>query len=117
MLPEEHGLVEVGAPEKGALVFVNQSGPIDLAMLENTPDSGGPSLLLYFTRSSLFIGCFAHFDIFQAFWQHCLTLCYQFMERRLQRLHKSVIATFPLADGVEFGFPAGRHIRRGCYLG
>jgi phenylpropionate dioxygenase-like ring-hydroxylating dioxygenase large terminal subunit len=36
--PEEHGLVEVGALEKGGLIFVNQSGPIDLAMLENTPD-------------------------------------------------------------------------------
>lgn len=36
--PEEHGLVEVGALEKGGLVFVNQSGSIDLAMLENTPD-------------------------------------------------------------------------------
>jgi phenylpropionate dioxygenase-like ring-hydroxylating dioxygenase large terminal subunit len=35
---QENGLVEVGALEKGGLVYVNQSGPIDLAMLENAPD-------------------------------------------------------------------------------
>ena len=36
--PQEHGLFEVSALEKGGLVFVNQGGPIDLAMLEYTPD-------------------------------------------------------------------------------
>jgi len=35
---QENGLVEVSALEKGGLVYVNQSGPIDLAMLENAPD-------------------------------------------------------------------------------
>ena len=35
---QENGLVEVSALEKGGLVYVNQSGPIDLAMLENSPD-------------------------------------------------------------------------------
>ncbi|MCX2981135.1 aromatic ring-hydroxylating dioxygenase subunit alpha [Halieaceae bacterium IMCC14734] len=35
---QNNGLVEVGALEKGGLVYVNQSGPIDPSMLENTPD-------------------------------------------------------------------------------
>ncbi|MFK8021962.1 MAG: SRPBCC family protein [Pseudomonadales bacterium] len=35
---EENGLVEVGAVEKGGLVYVNQSGPVDSAMLEHVPD-------------------------------------------------------------------------------
>lgn len=35
---QEHGMVEVGALEKGGLVYVNQSGPIEPAMLENVPD-------------------------------------------------------------------------------
>lgn len=34
---EDNGLVEVGAVEKGGLIYVNQSGPIDSAMLEDTP--------------------------------------------------------------------------------
>ena len=35
---QEHGLVEVGALEKGGLVYVNQSGPIDASMLDDVPD-------------------------------------------------------------------------------
>jgi phenylpropionate dioxygenase-like ring-hydroxylating dioxygenase large terminal subunit len=35
---QENGLVEVGALEKGGLVYVNQGGPIDSSMLENSPD-------------------------------------------------------------------------------
>lgn len=35
---QENGLVEVGALEKGGLVFVNQSGPVDMAALERIPD-------------------------------------------------------------------------------
>ena len=35
---EENGLVEVGALEKGGLVYVNQSGAIDPSMLESVPD-------------------------------------------------------------------------------
>ncbi|MEH6635167.1 MAG: SRPBCC family protein [Halioglobus sp.] len=35
---QENGLVEVSALEKGGLVYVDQSGPIDFSMLENTPD-------------------------------------------------------------------------------
>ncbi len=40
--PQEHGLVEVSALEKGGLVYVNQGGPIDLAMLEDSPDLFSP---------------------------------------------------------------------------
>ena len=39
---EDSGLVEVGALEKGGLIYVNQNGPIDSAMLEDTPDFFGP---------------------------------------------------------------------------
>ncbi|MEM8497941.1 MAG: SRPBCC family protein [Pseudomonadota bacterium] len=35
---EENGLAEIGAMEKGGLIYVNQSGPIDSSMLENFPD-------------------------------------------------------------------------------
>jgi choline monooxygenase len=35
---ENNGLVEVGAMEKGGLVYVNQSGPVDASMLEDMPD-------------------------------------------------------------------------------
>jgi phenylpropionate dioxygenase-like ring-hydroxylating dioxygenase large terminal subunit len=35
---QENGLVEVSALEKGGLVYVNQSGPIDSSMLESAPD-------------------------------------------------------------------------------
>lgn len=35
---KENGLVEVGALEKGGLVYVNQSGPVDISMLEDMPD-------------------------------------------------------------------------------
>ncbi|MEH6558880.1 MAG: SRPBCC family protein [Oceanicoccus sp.] len=35
---QDNGLVEVGALEKGGLVYVNQSGPIDSSMLEDVPD-------------------------------------------------------------------------------
>ena len=35
---KDNGLVEVGATEKGGLVYVNQSGPVDASMLEIVPD-------------------------------------------------------------------------------
>ena len=35
---QDNGLVEVGAVEKGGLVYVNQNGPIDSSMLEDTPE-------------------------------------------------------------------------------
>ena len=35
---KDNGLVEVGATEKGGLVYVNQSGPADASMLEIVPD-------------------------------------------------------------------------------
>ena len=35
---QDNGLVEVGAVEKGGLVYVNQNGPIDPSMLEDTPE-------------------------------------------------------------------------------
>ncbi len=35
---KDNGLVEVGASEKGGLVYVNQSGPVDASMLEIVPD-------------------------------------------------------------------------------
>ncbi|MDM7944481.1 MAG: SRPBCC family protein [Hydrogenophaga sp.] len=35
---KDNGLVEVGAMEKGGLVYVNQSGPADASMLEIVPD-------------------------------------------------------------------------------
>ncbi|MFK8043531.1 aromatic ring-hydroxylating dioxygenase subunit alpha [Congregibacter sp.] len=35
---QDNGLVEVAAAEKGGLVYVNQSGPIDESFLKNTPD-------------------------------------------------------------------------------
>lgn len=35
---KDNGLVEVGATEKGGLVYVNQSGPADASMLEIMPD-------------------------------------------------------------------------------
>ena len=35
---EDNGLVEVGAMEKGGLVYVNQGGPVDASMLEDMPD-------------------------------------------------------------------------------
>ncbi len=35
---KDNGLVEVGAMEKGGLVYVKQSGPIDSSMLEKMPD-------------------------------------------------------------------------------
>jgi len=35
---EDNGLVEVGAKEKGGLVYVNQGGPVDASMLEDMPD-------------------------------------------------------------------------------
>jgi len=35
---QENGLVEVGALEKGGLIYVNQNGRIDSTMLEDTPD-------------------------------------------------------------------------------
>ncbi|MDG1442830.1 MAG: SRPBCC family protein [Pseudomonadales bacterium] len=35
---ENNGLVEVGAMEKGGLVYVNQSGSVDASMLEDMPD-------------------------------------------------------------------------------
>ena len=35
---QDNGLVEVGAMEKGGLVYVNQSGPVDASMLEDMPD-------------------------------------------------------------------------------
>jgi len=40
--PKAHGLAEVSASEKGGLVYVNQKGPIDPEMLENTPDFFSP---------------------------------------------------------------------------
>ena len=43
---QDNGLVEVSALEKGGLIYVNQSGPIDSSMLENTPD--------FFTSEQLF---------------------------------------------------------------
>ena len=36
--PQDNGLVEVGATEKGGLVYVNQNGAIDSSMLEDAPD-------------------------------------------------------------------------------
>jgi len=36
--PQDNGLVEVGAIEKGGLVYVNQSGAIDSSILEDAPD-------------------------------------------------------------------------------
>jgi phenylpropionate dioxygenase-like ring-hydroxylating dioxygenase large terminal subunit len=35
---KDNGLVEVGATEKGGMVYVNQSGPVDASMLEIMPD-------------------------------------------------------------------------------
>lgn len=35
---EDNGLVEVGAAEKGGLIYVNQAGPIDQSMLDDNPD-------------------------------------------------------------------------------
>jgi len=35
---KDNGLVEVGATEKGGLVYVNQGGPVDASMLEIVPD-------------------------------------------------------------------------------
>jgi len=35
---QENGLVEVAALEKGGLIYVNQNGPIDAAMLNDAPD-------------------------------------------------------------------------------
>ena len=35
---EDNGLVEVGAMEKGGLVYVNQGGPVDASMLEDMPN-------------------------------------------------------------------------------
>ena len=35
---QSNGLVEVGALEKGGLIYVNQSGPVELSALESVPD-------------------------------------------------------------------------------
>jgi phenylpropionate dioxygenase-like ring-hydroxylating dioxygenase large terminal subunit len=39
---DAHGLVQVGAREKGGLVYVNQSGPISEDALKDTPNFFGP---------------------------------------------------------------------------
>lgn len=45
--PEQHGLVEVSAFEKGGIVYVSQEGPIDPSMMENCLDYFTPEQELF----------------------------------------------------------------------
>lgn len=80
----DNGLVEVGALEKGGIVYVNQSGPVDDAMLENIPE--------LFSKEQAYIGQSAYND--EANWK---LLAETTMEGyHIKSLHKKTFYPFGL---------------------
>ena len=79
---QDQGLVEVGALEKGGLVFVDQSGPIEMAALENTPN--------FFTSSQQFFDQSEYID--EANWKLIIETTME--GYHIRSLHKKSFAPY-----------------------
>jgi len=95
---QDRGFVEVGALEKGGLVYVNQNGPIDASMLDDVPD--------FFAKEQAFFDQREYFD--EANWK---LLAETTMEGyHIKSLHKKSFYPYGL-DNITLVENFGAHSR------